>query len=345
MSSRRSKDEKVQIIFMYAKYENISEVIRQWNTKFSSEAPSRKTISNIVQRFQETGSVEDLERTGRPLTGTSLENLESVKQTVTQSPKKSIRRGSAETGISRSSYHRSLQKLDLKAFRPQFVVELSDDDFDRRMEFCERMLALVHKDPSLLLKILWTDEADFKLNGHINRHNSSYWAEENPHEQIPIKHSPQGVMVWCGIWSEGLIGPFFFDENVNGQSYLRMLTEFLWPKIKEKHIHFQQDGAPAHYANTVRSWLDENFPEQWLGRRGPIEWPPRSPDLSPCDFFLWGHLKHIVYGSKPSTVPALRDRIQTACSQVTAEMCLNVCKSVPGRWEDCVQLSGKQLII
>ena len=49
--------------------------------------------------------------------------------------------------------------------------------------------------------------------------------------------------------------------------------------------------APAHYAHCVREWLDINFNDKWIGRRGLFKWPARSPDLSLMDFFLWGVLK------------------------------------------------------
>lgn len=55
--------------------------------------------------------------------------------------------------------------------------------------------------------------------------------------------------------------------------------------IPHPNIWFQQDGAPPHYGVEVRHYLDEIFPNKWIGRRGAIEWPPRSPDLTPLDFF------------------------------------------------------------
>ena len=39
-----------------------------------------------------------------------------------------------------------------------------------------------------------------------------------------------------------------------------------------------------------------------------VEWPPRSPDSTPCDFFLWGHLKNEVYKTPPTDLQELRDR-------------------------------------
>ena len=47
---------------------------------------------------------------------------------------------------------------------------------------------------------------------------------------------------------------------------------------------FHQDGAPAHYLSRVRTYLDKKSPENWIGRDNPVEWPARSPYLTPCDF-------------------------------------------------------------
>ena len=54
-------------------------------------------------------------------------------------------------------------------------------------------------------------------------------------------------------------------------------------------------------------------------RRGPIEWPPRSPDLTPLDFFLWGYLKSIVYGRKPETMTDLKNEITSAIQHLNGQ--------------------------
>jgi hypothetical protein len=54
----------------------------------------------------------------------------------------------------------------------------------------------------------------------------------------------------------------------------------------DSSIWFQQNGAPPHYGVNVRRFLDNQFERRWIGRRGPMEWPPRSPDLTPLDFFF-----------------------------------------------------------
>ncbi|KAJ4440508.1 hypothetical protein ANN_08649 [Periplaneta americana] len=67
-----------------------------------------------------------------------------------------------------------------------------------------------------------------------------------------------------------------------------------------------------------------NSPDRWIGRGGPIAWPPRSPELNPLDFYLWGHLKSLVYSSPVPDLESLRNRI-VACSEDI--------RNVPGVWD------------
>uniref|UniRef100_A0AAR2LFJ0 Transposase Tc1-like domain-containing protein n=1 Tax=Pygocentrus nattereri TaxID=42514 RepID=A0AAR2LFJ0_PYGNA len=105
--------------------------------------------------------------------------------------------------------------------------------------------------------------------------------------------------------------------------------------INRRKIFFQQDGAPPHYGCQVRAFLDEQFPGKWIGRRGPEEWPPRSPDPTPLDFYIWGHLKAIVYAVKTQDVQHLKLRILEACASISSAVLLSVCDE----WEKRVALT------
>ena len=62
-----------------------------------------------------------------------------------------------------------------------------------------------------------------------------------------------------------------------------MLDSFVWPAVSGwntiNNFIFMQDGAPPHFALTVRAWLDQHYSGRYMGRRGPHEWSPRSLDL------------------------------------------------------------------
>ena len=53
---------------------------------------------------------------------------------------------------------------------------------------------------------------------------------------------------------------------------------------------FQHDGSPAHSVREARQYLNETYGNRWIGRNGPVAWPPRSTDLTQLDFYLWGHM-------------------------------------------------------
>ena len=58
------------------------------------------------------------------------------------------------------------------------------------------------------------------------------------------------------------------------------------------------------------------YREKWIGRGGPIAWPPRSPDLTPLDFFLWRHVKNVVYINPVNTRQELIEQIFTAFDEI-----------------------------
>jgi hypothetical protein len=53
-----------------------------------------------------------------------------------------------------------------------------------------------------------------------------------------------------------------------------------------------------HFLHQVTAYLNQCYENHWIGHHGPIPWLPKSPDLTPLDFFLWGIMKEISYRTK-----------------------------------------------
>ena len=141
-----------------------------------------------------------------------------------------------------------------------------------------------------------------------------------------------------------MIGPYFFvDENdrhvtVNRERYHAMLEDYLWPELDELDISdmwFQQDGATSNTARVTIEILKGKFGERVISRNGPVEWSPRSCDLTPLAFFLWGHIKSLVYANKPATFDDLKDNIQREIATVPVEMCARVVENWVQRIDRC----------
>ncbi|CAF2853333.1 unnamed protein product [Rotaria sp. Silwood2] len=194
-SFRLSTSERIEIVKWYAMYQNAGEVAHQFQQCYDRTPPTRKNILNLIQKFEETESVEDKPRSGRPRSVSTDENKERVRAAFEESPGTSLRRALSELNLSKSSLQRMMKELRLKPYSPQLLHALSDNYPNRRCEFADTFLKLVAEDSSFPDRIVWTDEATFKLNRHVNRHNCVYYATENPHVVVTQESNATGIIV------------------------------------------------------------------------------------------------------------------------------------------------------
>ena len=76
----------------------------------------------------------------------------------------------------------------------------------------------------------------------------------------------------------------------------------------------------------------------------PLEWPSYSPDLTPCDVWLWNHLKWQVYAHpRPTSLQELKVKIEEAFDDITPEMLMSETYDVIKRMSLCVDVSGGHL--
>lgn len=123
---------------------------------------------------------------------------------------------------------------------------------------------------------------------------------------------------------------------MNGDRYLKMLEKYYVPalrKIKEvRKTTFQQDGAPPHIKREVLIFLRKFFGKRLISRSCDMFWPAYSPDLNPCDFYLWGYLKSKVYlDPPPETLQDLKKRIKSEIKKITATSLKKVCENFANR--------------
>ncbi|GFV15212.1 putative transposable element [Trichonephila clavipes] len=172
----------------------------------------------------------------------------------------------------------------------------------------------------------WTH---FWLNGYVNKQNCHIWSEANPQVYVETPLHPEKLTVWYTLWAGGIIGPYFFknDEGhnvtVNGDRYRAMITNFFIPELNNHDVQelwFQQDGATCHTARATIDLLKGTFGDRLISRFGPVNWPPRSCDLTPLDYFLWGYVKSLVYADKPQTLDHLEDNVHCVIADIRPQM-------------------------
>lgn len=140
------------------------------------------------RKVETIGSLQAAHCGGQPKTVSNDENDFIVTKFFIENPTFSQCRAVAQLDISRTGLPKSLKKTYIKPFRPRLVQALKEDDFDRRIQFCEEFLI---RTPTFVSRILWTDETSFKLNVMIKLHNFVYWDFDNPphHGKSRIKRT------------------------------------------------------------------------------------------------------------------------------------------------------------
>lgn len=315
-----------------------------------NEAPNESTVRRLMKKFFETGSTVDLKSPGRRRSGRTDQNIALVCDSVAVSPVKSIRRRSQQLGLRYSSVRRILRN-DLKfwAYKMQLTQQLKVADHQKRRQFVDWVLRKRQEDDSFAQNIIFSDEAHFLLNGFVNKQNCRIWGSENPRVINEREMYAQRVTVWCGFWSGGVIGPYFFEDQegravtVNGDRYRTMIREFLWPHLdgmNTDELWFQQDGATCHAARETIALLRERFQDRVISRNSDHQWPPRSCDLTPCDFHLWGYLKSLVYANKPRNINDLKEEIRRVVGEMELETCRAVIRNFVDRVEACQRSRG-----
>ncbi|GFU55100.1 transposable element Tc3 transposase [Trichonephila clavipes] len=102
-----------------------------------------------------------------------------------------------------------------------------------------------------------------------------------------------------------------------------MITNFFIPELNNHDVQelwFQQDGATCHTARATIDLLKDTFGDRLISRFGPVNWPPRSCDLTPLDYFLWGYVKSLVYVDKPQTLDHLEDNFRRVIADIQPQM-------------------------
>jgi inhibitor of nuclear factor kappa-B kinase subunit alpha len=284
----------------------------------------------LVHKFEEEGVFVDLPRTGRP--SISEDVVETVKQTLHEGQSSSqlqiysARSLARQSGIPNSTVLKVLKtKLHLHPYHVTLRQELKETDLQARLNFANWFLDKMDEEDGFETRVLWTDEAHFHLDGTLSHANCVIWSEENPGVTVTRSLHPARVTVWCGFTSNFILPPAFFNEGetITADRYLNVLQHHMVPHLRRRrNIVFMQDGAAPHVALRVRDFLRERFGDRVISRHFPWNWPARSPDLNPCDFFLWGYLKARVFLHHPGSIPDLKRAIEEEIFNLQSDLLL-----------------------
>ncbi|XP_039283421.1 uncharacterized protein LOC120351176 isoform X3 [Nilaparvata lugens] len=292
----------------------------------------------LADRFRETGSVCDRKRSRRSTVLTD-DVLEDVKTRLVNSPRKSLRKLSSQVGLSYSSVHKAAKKLNMYPYCIRLVQELQPPDLNKRLQYCRCFRSFLNDNGiESLNTVFFSDEAWVHLDGYVNSQNCQIWATENPNAvQVKSLH-PAKIGVWCAISRQHIVGPIFFEQTVNGEVYRNIVRQFVaLLEPQERYCWFQQDGATCHTSRETMDFLQEFFGDGIISKG---LWPPRSPDLTSPDYFLWGYIKSEAFKDNPHNIDELKANITDLITNISNITLKKVSANMVKRVRACIISMG-----
>jgi transposase len=287
---------------------------------------SENTVSLWLNRWQETHSLEDSERSGRPRC-TADETDQSItaysEQHVNSLPRDIVRE--LELPVSARTVRRRLAEVELHTYVKRREHAFTDFDLRRRISFAEGYSRWDEEDWS---RVLFSDHTLFPLNYHSREYVVRPPGHGCDEKYLGTTDRVEGaVWLWGCICAGGLGHAELYVDTLDAAHYQRILKLNL---VKSAHTfwptgqwYYQQDNASPHTAGTSQRWFHNHGITL-------LDFPPWSSDLNPIED-LWNNLKSRVYSHHPQTMEELEDWIADEWQATDLNYIRNLCVSMPKR--------------
>ncbi|UYV76007.1 hypothetical protein LAZ67_13002113 [Cordylochernes scorpioides] len=263
--------------------------------------------------------------------------INEVEKMILANRQITVREVAEDLNISIGSCHSIfINDLGMRQVAAKFVPKLLNcDQKQHRMNIANEMLDSVRDDPNLLQRVITGDEAWVYGYDVETKAQSSQW--KLPHEPRPKKarqvRSNVKVLLTVFFDCRGVVHHEFLPQGrtVNKEYYLQVMRNLreairqkrpdLW---KNKNWLLHHDNAPAHTSLLARNFLAKNNTLM-------MPQPPYSPDMAPCDFFLFPKLKRPMKGRRY----AMLDEIKTASKEELKKIFKNDFLKCFEDWKNC----------
>ena len=322
----KSKDIQKIVSSKYEKGEGPTKIFRDLNG-----AVGLRTLKRWCIMLRDTGSIELSSSPGRPRIVRTKGTITKVKNRLQQNKPISTRKLPKEFNISRRSIQRILRNdLGLFAYKKIREPKLTDEHKDKRKKFANWIRTNFRKEETM--KILFSDEKLFDIDGVYNSQNDRVWAVSRGEadKQGGIKQTrkfPEKVAV-C---SKGVSPVVIFENGTVDHS--RYIQEVLpvaleyGDKVFGNQWTFQQDNAKPHVHHLTQQWCRDNFPS-FIDKD---HWPPNSPDLNPLDYSIWDEFVHAIKWDKVTSKKTLIEELKKSVKKIRTEVVFESCSSWTSR--------------
>jgi histone-lysine N-methyltransferase SETMAR len=315
---------------------------------FGESAPSFDTVARWIRHFSDgRSSLEDEQRSGRPCTSLSRDIVARAEALIHEDPSVTLRFLSLELGISYGSAHTIMHdhlKRSKKCAR-WVPHQLSEEQKNQRVQMCQEWLAMFEPNgPKRLSDVVTGDECWISFFTMKDKRSNMVWLSED---------EPRPEVLKTGFRSRKRMFTMFFNTQgpvavdiMPEQSTItaRYYTETVLPKVlqhvnnnapsrRRTRLLLHHDNASPHKAVITREFLHANGVHL-------LQHPPYSPDLAPCDFWLFPRVKSEIAGRPFHRVQDLAKAVHSVLETITTSEYHGCFQSWRTRMQRCINAGG-----
>lgn len=344
----RERDFRAMIYYDFLKGLSQAETLESLSATFGKIAPKKTTVYKLFHEFKQgRKSLQDGAHPGRPPSVVNQNNIDAVEKLVKQDPRITCRDLQDILGIGSAAVDTILHKhLGLRKRCARWVPHsLTEDQKRVRVEWCmEMMFRFQHGHSKNIWEILTGDETWIYQFDPLTKQQSSVWLF--PDESTPVKfrrsRSTGKKMVAAFFSKSGHIAtvPLEGQRTVTSQWYVEQCLPLVFtawrqrrPNTGTRGLLLHHDNASAHTAVRTTEFIASEGVQL-------LSHPPYSPDLAPCDFFLFPHVKKQIRGTRYESPDDAVGAFTRAVEGINENVWIDVFRQWFDRMSKCILAQG-----
>lgn len=336
------------ILFGFRRELKPVQILKECQNAYGVNAPSLVTISKWFQRFQ-TGhfSVEDDPREGRPKSMTDDTNVALVKAIINEDPRLTQEMIGDELGLNAMTVSRILKHhLGYTKKSARWVPRiLNDDQKKARVHFARSFLKKFENGQSSnFQKIVTGDESWFYKYDPETKQQSMVWSPEGASPPVKGKQQKSATKVMMSVYftSAKIVAviPVETGQTVTANWYTQTCLPEVFKNLLEnkkkaelRRYFLHHDNAPAHTAEKTNNFIA-------LSGINEIRPAPYSPDLAPCDFWLFPKIKKNLRGRVFSSNEEIINAVNVEIGKLKKDDFKDCFERWLYRLKKCIQING-----
>lgn len=326
---------------------NATQIFEKMRSVYGDISPAFSTVAKWAAEFKRgRTSLEDDPRSGRPETSITQENVMKVYDMWLDDRRLKVHDVAEALRISYGSAQQILvENLNMTKVSSRWVPRmLSFDQKQIRVRYSRECLAMMRRDrQDFLCRFVTTDETWIHHYQPESKEQSKQWVEKGDNAPRKFKTVPSAGKIMASVFwdAKGILLVDYLEKGrtINADYYcglldkLRTAIDEKRPRTQRKKILFHQDNAPAHKAGKTITKMDS------LGFQL-VPHPPYSPDLAPCDFFLFPNLKKHLAGKKFKTNAEVIAEVEAYFEELDKSKYKEGIMMLEHRWSKCIDVGG-----